>query len=108
MKKLSAIFCILSFVGCAATQTKNDFVGTWQLEGQGHYLRIYPDGRAVCWPIPPDGETTWTTIKDGVIDYNYQSPLQNPILTRRGSQLVMKTNVGEQLFDRIPNDLEPK
>jgi len=107
MRTLIVTVCVSVLAGCVTAPIDSRCVGTWRQSQHGPYLRIYSDGRAVCWPTPPDGGTAWTTFKNGVIDYHYQAPLHNPVLSRRGRLLVMKTNVGEQLFDRNPNDLEP-
>lgn len=106
-----AVFLFAVLLGaCVAARPSGPFVGTWKMRDRGpgaYYLRIYPEGQAVVWPSPPDGEPDWTVLQKSTLRFGSKPPLHDPTLSRRGRLLVMHTNVGESLFDRTRTDLEP-
>ncbi len=77
------------------------------MRDQNYYLRVYPDGKAAMWPTPPDGETSWTTVREGTLAFGYQPPLHDPRLFFQGSVLMMHTSTGNSAFDEVPGGIEP-
>lgn len=100
-------FCIL-LAACGGLPKQADpFVGTWCNFQNGYYLRVYPDGRVAQWPSPLEGAVSWSSHKNGELQWRYLPPLKNPVIRMRGRDLVIDMTQKEMPMERLEPDLEP-
>ncbi len=99
MKPSVLILCAALLFGCATGSSD----GTWKMKERNSYLRLYPNGKAVKWDDSPDTATVWASFDRTTITFHDW----DGNLIRRGPTLVMESETGEEVYYRLPHDVEP-
>ena len=103
MKPSVLILCAALLFGCATGSSNSTLVGTWKMKERNCYLRLYPNGKAVKWDDSPDTATVWATFDRTTITFHDW----DGNLIRRGPTLVVESETGEDVYYRLPHDVEP-
>jgi hypothetical protein len=103
MKPSFPILCVTLLFGCASESSNSSLVGTWRTKEANSYLRLYPGGRAAKWDDSPNTVTVWATYDQSTITFHDW----DGNLIRRGSALVLQSEAGEEIYYRLPQDVEP-
>ena len=105
MKLPSILVCSLLLGSCISNDCQHSIAGTWKRKDANVWLRFYPGGHAAQWGDRPQGHAvSWATYSDGTITFNDW----DANLVRRGPNLMMKSETGDELYFRVHDNLEPR